>query len=263
MQLEGLFGLYHFIYLIIFIVIFVITFYVFYAKLKDEKKRILGIKILAVGWLVSAIVHQIATVYNGVVVFKTPGMTWANLIPFTYCSFMSFATPIVLLCTKKDNICLHCLLYFCFFGGCSSFAAPWLNNPDLKFFSTEIISALIHHSFMLGMSIMLIALKYIRPRMQRLWVYPVGVGVVLLLGVFEKYVLRFPSAMMIGEPLFDKMPHLTSWWGLWLGGTFLVFVFLFLYEMLAYKKSAKQIFSVHNFLNLDYFRENKDDIIDI
>ena len=218
------------------------TIYVFYSKLKDERLRTMVLKGLAVIWFVTGFVHQILIVYEGVVVHHREGWTWAMLLPFTYCSFLSIVTPIVLIFFKKDNKALHCLTYFSFFGGFSVFFAPWLN--DTTFFTPSSIFAMLHHAFMFVISILLFITKYIRPSMRRFYIYPVGVAMIILLGVFEKYVLKFPVGMMVGEPLLESMPHLTSWWGLWIGGTFLVFIFIFFYEFVINKKEAKEIFDM-------------------
>lgn len=253
-----MFGLHHFLFLLITIALGSVIVYIFYAKLKDENKRTLALKILAGIWFSFGLAHQIvyaAEVMRGP---NLAGWTWPQLmLPFTYCSFLSIVTPLVIIFFKKDNRALHCLTYFSFFGGFSIFFPAWLND-NVTFFLPSSILAMFHHAFMLLTSILLITTKYIKPSMKRFYIYPVGVAMIILLGVLEKYVLKFPIGMMIGVPLFDKMPHLTSWWGLWLGGSFLVLVFLFLYEFMVYKKEAKEIFDVRGIFDDFTFIKNKD-----
>lgn len=255
MRLDGLFGLYHVIFLLITIALGSATIYIFYAKLKDEYKRAIGLKILAAIWFIFAFTHQIVYIHEQVVLKHVEGWTWAMLLPFTYCSFLSIVTPLVLIFFKKNNHALHCLTYFCFFGGFSVFFAPWLNGSP--FFLPSNILALIYHAFMFVMSILLLITKYVKPSMKRFYVYPVGVALIVLVGVFEKYVLKFPVGMMVGKPLLDSMPHLTSWWGLWLGGSFLVLVFIFFYEFAINKKEAKEIFDFRGMLDDTPFKKKK------
>lgn len=248
MRYDGMFGFYHLLFLFLTVIIASITIYIFYTRLKkDEYKKALGLKIIAAIWLCFAIAHQVVYAYE-TVVLKIGGnpkgwQFWQMLIPFTYCSLLSFITPIVIILFKKNNRALHCLTYFCFFGGFSIFCPTWLKD-DISFFLPSSILAMFHHAFMFVMSVLLIMTKYVKPSMKRFYIYPVGVGMIILLGVFEKYALDFPDGMMIGTPLFDKMPHLTSWWGLWIAGSFLVFTFIFLYEFIVYKKRAHEIFDV-------------------
>ena len=93
--------------------------------------------------------------------------------------------------------------------------------------------------------------------MRRFYIYPVGVALIILVGVFEKYVLKFPIGMMVGQPLLESMPHLTSWWGLWIGGTFLVFIFIFFYEFVVNKKEAKEIFDMRGIFDNFKFKNKE------
>lgn len=257
MRLDGMFGLHHFLFLLIAIALGSVIVYIFYAKLKDENKRTLALKILSAIWFSFGLAHQIvyaAEVMNGP---NLSGWTWPQLmLPFTYCSLLSIVTPLVIIFFKKDNRALHCLTYFSFFGGFSIFFPAWLSD-NTSFFLPSSILAMFHHSFMLLTSVLLIVTKYIKPSMKRFYIYPIGVAMIILLGVLEKYVMKFPIGMMIGVPLFDKMPHLTSWWGLWLGGSFLVFIFLFLYEFMMYKKEAKEIFDMRGIFDSFKFKDKE------
>ena len=80
--------------------------------------------------------------------------------------------------------------------------------------------------------------------MKRWYYSPLTYGFMMLLGVFEVFVLRFPEdshVMNLFAPILASQPILTSWWMLWIGYTFGVPLYLFGYEYFIIHKKPIEI----------------------
>lgn len=228
-EFPGVFCPMHIIYLIVTLLLTIIGTLIIIYKVKSEKTKTYIITISAILLFIAISVNRISVTYMQV---KNDGDSWIRLLPNTFCGLASLLLSVTVLVSKKDNlknnVVLHFVCYYGFFGAIASDIYPdYLESQT--FTDIRSLTGLLHHSLMLWLICCLLATKRIKPDIKKFICYPAGYAIVMILGVFEKYVLKFNHAMNIGSPLISSLPILTSWYIIGIVSTLGVFLIEFLY----------------------------------
>ncbi len=230
---------------IVFLIIsaVLVALLLFLSKKFFMKKLDLEIRILAIIWLLLGIGNRISEVYVHIYTLKEAFYSWKMLIPFSMCSIISIVFPIALLINKGNGKSLHFLVYIALFGSISTLVYPKWISLRPSFWNVEVLFGLIHHVMMLFMCLFLIITKKFKPETKNYYVFFLGYSIMILYGLFlYTSIFNYTDKINItniNKPFFDKLPHLTSWWGLMLCLGAGLLIFLFIYEKVKYKTTTK------------------------
>lgn len=222
---PGVFGIAHILYLCCFIGLLVGE--IFLMRKLTESKQVLLIRILAGCHLFFILANRISVTYSDVVIQAREGYTWLNLIPNTYCGWISLLLPIVVFTGKKDNLMLHFIAYLAFFGGVITMIYPDFLNSQ-AFWDIRSITGLLHHSLMVYGVIALVMCGWLKPTLKKWYVYPLGYACLMTVGLFEETALGFTKS--IYAPLIGSMSVLTSWYMVYLVTTLFALLTMYLFD---------------------------------
>ena len=149
--------------------------------------------------------------------------SWLNLIPYTFCGFSSLVLSLTVLFGRRDNDILHFIVYLGLGGGIATLAYPDFLEYQ-NFWDLSSYSSLIHHGCMIWLTLLLLVTGQFRPTIKKWYCYPIGYAFMMLLGLFELDALKFPEAINIARPLLPGAPLVTSWYGIMVISTILVWL---------------------------------------
>ena len=235
MVFATVFGLEHVLYLIIVSILFTIGFYLIHKFIKSDKQIKILIKSLALILLILIVINRISITYYNIYIDKKEGYSWAQVLPDSWCSFISLTLSLSLLFLKKDNPILHFVCYLGLFGGSFSVLYPYYIETQ-GFFDIRSITGLLHHTVMFYLIVVCIKLKYFIPTIKKFYYYPLGFALMLLFGLFEIKVLSYPSSMQLTEPLVSGA-IITSWYIVSIASCIPVFVTLMTLEYFRKKRN--------------------------
>ena len=130
---------------------------------------------------------------------------------------------------KENNIVLHFIWYFGLFGAVATLAYPDFLAVE-SFWDLHCFSGLMHHAALLWLCVVTLLTRWFIPDRNRWFVYPCGYVLVLLMGLFELKVLRFPEAMNLTAPLLPELPVLSSWYSVGIVSSLTVIAIIRVYE---------------------------------
>lgn len=241
-NISGIYGIGHITYLILSLILIIVGAIIICKYVKSQEKRTLIIKISGIVLLIMILINRFSVTYHDVVIAKREGYSWVNLIPNTFCGLSSLVLSLAIIFGKKDNIILHSIGYVGFVGGAITMFYPdFLSTQD--FGDIRSLSGLIHHTLMVWIVLISMLTKYINPSMSKWPILPLGLCVIMTLGLLEIELLGFVKAMQINDPLLSSLPVLTSWYMVGFILLILHFMFLVIYEKTVNHKSWKDIFS--------------------
>ena len=240
-SINGIYGIGHIIYLITTLILIIGGAILIKKYVKNEKTINTIIKISAVVLLITIIINRISITYTNVVVNQRDGYTWLNLIPDTYCGLASIVLSLTIIFGKKDHIILHFISYIGFFGGLITMFYPDFLNTQ-TFFDLRSITGILHHTIMVWIIVITMLTRYIVPSIKKWCIFPIGLCIIMTIGILEIDMLGFEKGMQIGEPLLASMPKLTAWYTVLFAEMVGHFIYLLLYEILVNKKTFKQVF---------------------
>ena len=226
-EFPGLYGVHHILFLVIGFALLAVGTWLIKKYVKNEKTLSVVIRVLAGVLLLWIVINRVSvTAYQ--VKNDPEAYSWLNLIPYTFCGLASLVYSLALLFGKRNNIVLHFIVYFGFFGGlCTLFYPDFLMTQT--FWDIRTVSGLVHHYLMVCLSVLTVVTGYFKPDFKKWYAYPVGYAFMMLLGLFELDALGFPEAMNIGVPLVGDLPVLTSWYLIYAVSTAVVFLISFFF----------------------------------
>ena len=223
---DAPFSLAHIIYLIINLIWFILGSVLIKKYVKNQKTLELIIRISGLLLLICVSTMRIGETIH--FMNKEPGIYhWYSVLPNSFCSFASFFLGIFSIFYKKDNIVFHFLIYIALIGGLIATVFPEYLGED-GFFSLVGITALLHHSLSIWICIILLVNKQITPEYKKIFAFIIGFGIMLLLGAFELFVLKYPTSMNLDKPLSRAAGIISSWYFIYLGSTLLTLLFIFI-----------------------------------
>lgn len=152
--------------------------------------------------VVIAILHIVVICINRVSICIRRD-TFNDLLPDTFCGFLSIISPIIILTDKKQKRLLHGLLFPMFMGGFLALIYPSYLSQASSIFYIPTISGLTHHEFLLIEAVVILASGYLVPTVKRwyavlmiLGIYMVYGGILMLAGIY-------PAIEFINKPILD------------------------------------------------------------
>ena len=109
-----LFGKEHILYIIISTVIGILTILFSYKFAKEEKTKMIILKIIGILLFISIIGNRLSQV------FRYDNVRWYLIIPDSYCGMTSLVLSLSVIIGKKNNCALHFVWLLGLFGGIST-----------------------------------------------------------------------------------------------------------------------------------------------
>lgn len=209
--MPEVYGIEHIVFLIISVVAVAIGIILVKKYIKTEK----ALRILTV---VMAAVHLAWLLLNRFSVAFIKEKEALYVIPNTFCGFSSFTLPLAMLLLKKDNFHYHSIGYLGLLGGVVTILYPDFIGQNASVFYLPTISGLMHHVLMVFNVLMLIVTGQFTPTIKKYHYLPLGLCVVMTVGIAEIDVLHFSGAMEIGS---EFIPGTGLTWAV-VGAMFLV-----------------------------------------
>ena len=125
------------------------------------------------------------------------------------------------------------------YGGGLSTIYPEYLSDNLPFFSLNGVTSLLHHSLQLWIVTLILTNKFMIPSYKKIYAMIIGFGSMLLVGVFELFVLKYPAAMNLTKPLSEDIGPITSWYVLYIASIFVTLFFVFILKLI-YKKTDEK-----------------------
>ena len=228
-----LFGLEHIIYIVLSTIIGMILLLWANKYVKDDKHKVLVLKILAILLFISIMTNRLSQV------FRYDDTRWYCIIPDSFCGMTSLVLSIGVLFGKKDNGILHFVWLLGLFGGISTVIYATFVGQGPSIFYLPTISGLVHHSFSAILVVALFMFKYINVTYKK-WYYTLfGFTCYLTVGAFLMHVFNMSDAFHIVEPLLPGTP-LTAWVMAPMYAAAYALI-LFIFEIVRKRKKMKQL----------------------
>lgn len=193
--MPQVFGYQHIIYLIICISLMIVSIYFIKKYVKNEK---------SLSWIIRGVglLLFICIAWNRIAITVNRGGI-GNLIPNSFCGFSSFLLSLTLMFGKKNNIFMHCVMYFAIIGGTITMIYPDFIGQNESFFYSMTISGLLHHTLMVYAFFLCTITGYFTPSIKKWPILILGGCYYIAIGYFLIYVIGIGNAMEIKEPLLD------------------------------------------------------------
>ena len=226
-EFNAPFSIAHIIYLILNIIWFIAGAILIKKKVKNEDTKILIIRISGLLLIICVTLMRIDDTINGI---KTnPEINkWYHIFPQSFCSFISFVLGFSALFFKKDNIVFHFAVYMAIYGGGISTLYPEYLSDELPFLSLNGVTSLLHHSLQLWICTLILTNRFMIPDYKKIYSLIIGYGIMLFVGVFELFVLKYPTAMNLNQYLSEDVGPITSWWALYIASILVTLLFIFI-----------------------------------
>lgn len=224
-----LYGWQHLTYLAIFASLLVALIVITKFFIKTDKAKTILIKSVAGVLLVCVLLNRVSIAFRFNDVFM--------FIPNSYCGVTSLVLSICVLALKPNSKAFHFLWYMGFVGGLATMLYPDFLGQHISFWYVPTISGLLHHSVLLTLCILMLQTKWFSPSLKNWWIFPVGMSVYTLYGLFLMDIFNWGDAMSINSSLIDGTP--LNWWFILIVGTVLLVGVLYLAQLISSRKSKK------------------------
>lgn len=207
--MEGLYGVNHIIFLAGFVLLLTVTVLVICFALKTQKQKDVFVRILGALLAISLVINRIS-----LALWNAQKIGWLELIPNTYCGMTSLLLGLFALFGKPHHKAFDFLFYVELFGGvaCLVYSNFLLQgpkpHPTFWFFPT--FTGMLHHALGVILCVSLVLCKWFSPSLKRWYIFPIGMGVYTLFGLFLLDVLHIRHTMQIDDPLLPHTP--LKWW---------------------------------------------------
>lgn len=229
-----LYGTEHIVYLVCALCVIVAVVLVVQYVCKSEKQRTIALKVVAGLLLLWIVINRIS-----LAVWKQSAL---QLLPNSYCGMSSLLLSLAVLILKPRNKTYDFLFWLELVGGIATIFYPNFISQADTFWFVPTISGFVHHTLGVLLCIMLVQCGHFRPSLKRWKMFPIGLSIYTIYGLFLYDVLGIPDTMQIDKPLIDGTP--LSWWFMLIVGTAAIVVFLVIYELIVKRinknKQAKQ-----------------------
>jgi hypothetical protein len=199
-----LFGIEHILYIIISTLICALFVIFAYKQRKNEKTKILILKIIAGLLFVSIMTNRLSQV------FRYDTIRWYCIIPDSYCGMTSLVLSLAVLFGKKNNCVLHFTWLLGIFGGMSTVVYATFVGQGPTIFYLPTISGLVHHTFSALLVVLLLMFKQIDITYKKWYCTLFGFTCYLTVGAFLMQTFNMTDAFHIAEPLISGT-NLTAW----------------------------------------------------
>lgn len=252
--MPKIFGWQHLTYLAVAIILMIIGWTLIKKFVKKENHLRLVFFILGIVELGLISWNRICTnigVYNPIM-----------LLPTTFCGTTSFVFAMILIFGKKDSKPLQFITMCAFLGGLLTLIYPDFIGQNASVFYPPTISGLLHHTFLLFTSVLVIITKYLVPTFKKWSSLIVGLCAFMAYGAFQIGILKRSNSMQIMKPLISG----TALNFALVGFLFVVLytVFLLVYERFALPKEDRfthrlptYIKNIKNSTRFDFLKINK------
>ena len=224
----------HIIFIVLAFVCLAAAVSVFKLALKTDKARDIFIRCLGGLLAVTVIVNRIS-----LALYNDKGFGALNLIPNTYCGMTSLLLGLFAAFGKRDMKIFHFLVYVEIFGAIAAIFYPNFLGQDPSFFFLPTITGMDHHACGLILCVILILGKWFEPSFKRWYVFPIGLSVYTLFGMFLIDPLGMTGSMNVDEPLIGGTP--LTWWFVLFVGTAAVALFTFVYDTVKARLAKNKI----------------------
>lgn len=241
----GAWSIPHIVYFVITTILIIGGLLLIKRFVKNEKTKVLLVKIFAAILLVTIITNRIAYTVQYVAMEQREGYTWTYIFPETLCALTAFCISISALCFKKDNWGLHAFTPMAFISALIVHFYPnFLDNQGLLEVGT--ITSLLFHTFMIFLSALIVMTRYVNLSTKKWYIESLTYIVFICYGLFYINVIGpgivdKEPIMNINRPLVMSQPILTSWWMLGIAYLLWEVASLFAYDYFVNKKSFKTI----------------------
>lgn len=195
-----IFGWQHLIILFVSIVLMVSSIIVMCKCVREEKTKVLILKIVAGVLLVSILTNRISIVFK----YDTP--EWNRLIPDSFCGMSSLALSLAVLFGKKDNYILHFVWLLALLGGGLTMFYPDFIGQASSVFYLPTISGILHHTIAVYLVILILIFKYMTITYKKWYCMLFGFTCYITIGAFEITVLGLSDAFYIHKPVLSGTP---------------------------------------------------------
>lgn len=217
-----IFGFEHLIYLAVNAIVLIAVVFVTIKFIKTDKQKSIWLKIFALLLLVTIIVNRIIISINS--------NYWAYIFPNSYCGLTSLLLSLFVLFGKPNLKAYHFLFYMGMVGGIITLIYPdfIVYNPSI--FYPAHITGLLHHSFSIILSLLLLLTKWFTPNFKAWKYFPFGFGCYVIYGLALIDIFKIGDAMDIKYSILAGTP--INWLFLMVVGSALLFVFLLVMELI-------------------------------
>ena len=227
MQNPKVYGYEHLLYLLVFIIVGALMIILSKKYLKDEKKQMIYLRIIAFIILIIEILNRIGVAsVNG----------WQYFLPYTFCGFSSLVISLAVLFGKPNMRLYQCFWYMALGGGIATMAYPDFIGQAPSIFYMNTITGLLHHSFDIILCIELLIFGWFKPSLKNWFYFPMIFTSYIVLGAFEISMLGINSAMSINVPVIGD--GILNCWFIWIVASLLVFIISFLYDYIIKKRKV-------------------------
>ncbi len=227
--MSKVFGWQHLTYLAVVVVVAVVGLVLAKIFIKDSKKQMIFIKILAGLTLVCNLGCRIA------VIFHTGGVKYA--FPYTICAMTSFVLPLAVLFGKGNSNLYQALWYLGIVGGIGTLVYPDFLSQNESFFYPATFLSMLHHTFVTILCFAMVMFKWFRPNLKKCYYFPMIFAGYITLGTFAQHVLGIDGSMLITKPILKGTP--INCWFILVIGTACVALVALVYELIKKRSQAK------------------------
>lgn len=168
--------------------------------IKEEKGRVLALKITAGVLLVAILTNRISLIFK----YSTP--EWYRIIPDSFCGMTSLVLALAVLFGKKDNNVLHYVWFLALLGGTVTMIYPDFIGQSTSVLYLPTISGLLHHILAVYLVSLLLTFKYVTPTYKKWYCTVFGFTTYITIGAFEINVLGATDAFYIHKPILSGTP---------------------------------------------------------
>ncbi len=202
--MPELWGLEHITYIIVSTIIGASVLLLSFLFIKNEKGRVIVLKILAGLLFISILTNRLSQV------FRYETVRWYCIIPDSFCGMTSLVLSLGVLFGKKDNVILHFGWLLGLFGGISTVIYATFVGQAPSIFYIPTISGLLHHSFSAMLVVAVLMFGYMKITYKKWYCTFFGLTCYMTLGAFLMHTFNLSDAFHIAEPLISGTP-LTAW----------------------------------------------------
>ncbi|HAX03170.1 MAG: hypothetical protein A2Y45_07035 [Tenericutes bacterium GWC2_34_14] len=215
--MPTIYGVEHVTYLIIVISLMILTTWFIKRHIKTEKQLRLIIRVIGILLLIAITWNRIS------VSMLRSGFD--EILPGTFCGTSSLFLAISAITLKKNHVVFHTLIYVGLLGGLLTLFYPEFIGQGATFFYPMTISAMIHHTLMVYLALLMLFTGYVKPALKHWIILPIGLSFYMIYGLFLITELNYNDAMYIYHPILEGTP--LNWFVL--GMLFLIVHVIFLW----------------------------------
>lgn len=247
MEIDGVWGLAHILFLVGFIIIAPTFLFLVHKYVKSKRTYDYVLLSCAAILLALEIMNRFFSCYECLVlnVCKQGPIynSWWEIIPDTLCGMNSIVLSLAVIFSinNKNSLIFHFIVYNSLLTAIPVLFVPGFLS-DYPCYSASSITSFLHHDVAIILALLVIMTGEFKPDIKKWYVYPLGYICYLIIGVFELTVLNFKNPFNMKDGLLSSMPVLTSWYVMFIASIFGVLLFLILFEHFKNKKPFKLIF---------------------